>query len=78
MVRTRITTLAATVGVAGRVATLGAAPAAAHERRAAGRYQLVVGFGAEPDYAGERNSVQVRITDAAGKPVVDAGDGRAR
>jgi hypothetical protein len=71
MVRTRITTLAAAVGVAGLVAALGAA----HERRAAGRYQLVVGFGTEPAYAGERNSVQVRITDAAGKPVVDAGDG---
>ena len=75
MVRTRITALAVAVGVAGLVAALGVAPAAAHERRAAGRYQLVVGFGSEPAYAGERNSVQVRIADAAGKPVVDAGDG---
>jgi hypothetical protein len=75
MVWTRIAALAAAVGVAGLLAALGAAPAAVHERRAAGRYQLVVGFGSEPAYAGERNSVQVRIADAAGKPVVDAGGG---
>jgi hypothetical protein len=75
MVRTRIAALVVAVGVAGLLAALGAAPAAAHERRAAGRYQLVVGFGSEPAYAGERNSVQVRIADATGKPVVDGGDG---
>ena len=75
MIRTRITAVAAAVGVAGLLVALGAAPAAAHERRTAGRYRLVVGFGTEPAYAGERNSVQVRISDAKGRPVTNLGEG---
>jgi hypothetical protein len=54
------------------VAALLAAPAAAHESRKAGGYQYVVGFGDEPAYAGEKNSVQVMVSDAAGKPVRNA------
>ena len=49
-----------------------AAPAAAHERRQAGGYSYVVGFGDEPAYAGEKNSVSVAITDGAGRPVRNA------
>jgi hypothetical protein len=49
-----------------------AAPAAAHERRQAGGYGFVVGFGDEPAYAGEKNSVQVQVTGGAGQPVRNA------
>jgi len=44
-------------------------PAAAHEERQVGSYQLAVGWEAEPTYAGEPNGVQVFIQDASGKPV---------
>jgi hypothetical protein len=54
------------------LAVLVAAPAAAHEGRKAGGYNLVVGFGDEPAYAGEKNSVQVTVTDGAGQPVRNA------
>jgi hypothetical protein len=40
-----------------------ASPAGAHERRKAGEYHYVVGFGDEPAYAGEKNSVQVLVSD---------------
>jgi hypothetical protein len=53
------------------LAVLLAAPAAAHERRQAGAYSYVVGFGDEPAYAGEKNSVQVMATDG-GQPVRNA------
>ena len=49
-----------------------ASPAAAHERRQAGGHSYVVGFGDEPAYAGEKNSVQVMVTDGAGQPVRNA------
>jgi hypothetical protein len=54
------------------LAALLASPAAAHERRQAGGYSYVVGFGDEPAYAGEKNSVSVAITDGAGRPVRNA------
>jgi hypothetical protein len=54
------------------LAALLASPAAAHERRQAGGYSYVVGFGDEPAYAGEKNSVSVAITDSAGRPVRNA------
>lgn len=37
--------------------------AAAHERRTVGSYQLVVGFLAEPAYAGQPNGLDLRVTD---------------
>ena len=49
-----------------------ASPAGAHERRQASGYSYVVGFGDEPAYAGEKNSVQVMVSDGAGKPVRNA------
>jgi hypothetical protein len=51
-----------------------ATPAVAHEDRKSGKLRLVVGFGDEPAYAGEKNSVQLILSDGAGKPVVDLGD----
>jgi hypothetical protein len=51
------------------------APAAfAHEEREVGDLEMVVGFGTEPAYAGQPNSVQL-ILFHDGKAVVDAGDG---
>ena len=63
--------------VAGLVAAFGvsgAGTAWAHEERTVGRYVLAVGFGTEPAYAGQQNSVQVLLHDAkTDRPVVDLG-----
>lgn len=48
-----------------------AQPSRAHERIASGPLQFVIGWGTEPAYAGFMNSVQLRISDAAGNPVSD-------
>lgn len=53
----------------------GAGPASAHERRTAGAFQFVVGWGDEPAFSGAKNSVQVTITEAGGgAPVTDVVD----
>jgi len=45
-------------------------PVAAHERRNVGPYQVVVGFGSEPAFAGSTNGASIRITDTrTSKPV---------
>lgn len=50
-------------------------PAIAHQERNVGHYHFAVGFGDEPAYAGEKNSVQLILTNATtGKPVVDLGN----
>lgn len=49
-------------------------PAFAHEERTVGAYQIVVGWGDEPAYAGSKNSVQVILATKAGKPVSNLGD----
>jgi hypothetical protein len=67
----RILPLVATVGVAAMLLSVMAAPASAHEGRKVGKYELVVGFGDEPAYAGSKNSVQLMVSDASGKPVTD-------
>ena len=69
--RTRI--LAATVAatLAALLIPLLASPAAAHEEKTVGKYHFVVGFGDEPAYAGEKNSVQLILADAKDKPVTD-------
>jgi hypothetical protein len=54
------------VGVAG--------PASAHERREVGQQVFVVGFGEEPAYAGQPNSVQLLLSDLKERPVTDLGD----
>lgn len=53
--------------------TLSAAPASAHEQKTVGTYVLLVGFGDEPAYLGEKNFVQVFVHDANGKPVTVGG-----
>jgi hypothetical protein len=70
----RTMSLAVALGLGALLASLLAAPAAAHEDRKSGKLSLAVGFGDEPAYAGERNSVQLILSDGAGKPVVDLGD----
>jgi hypothetical protein len=52
------------------------APASAHVLKTAGPYHLLIGFGSEPTYAGEQNSVFLLLTDAkTGAPIVDEGLG---
>jgi hypothetical protein len=55
------------------VLLLTAAPALAHEGRKLGDLEMVVGWGTEPAYAGEVNSVQLLLVHH-GEPVVDLGD----
>jgi hypothetical protein len=50
-----------------------AGPASAHEERDVGKYTFAVGFGQEPAYAGQPNSVQMFLSQN-GKPVNDLGD----
>jgi hypothetical protein len=70
----RIAPVLAVVGVATLVVPVLALPASAHEQRTVGRYHVEVGFGDEPAYAGERNSVVLLLADAHDKPVTDLGD----
>jgi hypothetical protein len=60
--------------LAGLLIPLLAGPAAAHQAKTVGKYHFVVGFGDEPAYAGEKNSVQLLLADANDKPVTDLGD----
>jgi hypothetical protein len=57
----------------GAFVLLWAAPALAHESRKLGHLEMEVGWGAEPAFAGEVNSVQVLLVHD-GQPVVDLGD----
>jgi hypothetical protein len=50
-----------------------AASALAHEERTIGKFHVAVGFGDEPAYAGQENSVQMFIHDANDNPVTDLG-----
>jgi hypothetical protein len=67
---TRLLRLVIALGGAVLLAALAAAPASAHAEKQAGRYAFVVGFGDEPAYAGQPNSLQVVIT-RDGKPATD-------
>jgi hypothetical protein len=52
----------------------GAAPAWAHEARDVGAYHFLVGWGSEPAFVGQENSIQLILTDrATGKPVMNLG-----
>jgi hypothetical protein len=66
----RLLRVAFVLGAAALLAALAAAPASAHAERKAGRYSFVVGFGTEPAYAGQPNSLQV-IISRDGKPATD-------
>jgi hypothetical protein len=46
----------------------------AHEHRTVGTVQMTVGWGDEPTYTGFKNSVQLILQDAAGKPITDLVD----
>lgn len=65
--------MAFVLGAAVLLAAVVATPASAHTERKAGRYSFVVGFGTEPAYAGQPNSMQV-IISRDGKPATDLGD----
>jgi hypothetical protein len=66
--------LLAVVGsLAASLVLLGAAPASAHVEKSIGPIDLEIGFGTEPAYVGQPNSVQV-IPSEHGGPVVDLGD----
>jgi hypothetical protein len=62
---------AAAVVLAVLLVPLLAVPASAHGEHKVGNYTFVVGFGTEPAYAGETNSVQLMISNGD-KPVTDA------
>jgi hypothetical protein len=61
--RIRIASFAMLIGV------LLCAGAAAHERKAAGKFHLVIGWGDEPAFSGAKNAVEIDLTDGAGKPI---------
>jgi hypothetical protein len=67
---TRVLRVAFVLGAAAMLAALAAAPASAHAEKQVGRYSFVVGFGDEPAYAGQPNSLQV-IISRDGKPATD-------
>jgi hypothetical protein len=67
--------IAVAIGIPAAVVGLVASPASAHEARTVGAYHFLVGWGAEPAYAGYQNSVQLILTNASdGKPVASIGD----
>ena len=66
----RLLRVAFVLGTAALLAALAAAPASAHAERQVGRYSFVIGFGTEPAYAGQPNSLQVLIS-RDGKPATD-------
>jgi hypothetical protein len=70
----RIASLAVALVLGALLAAAWAGPASAHEGKQVGRFRFVVGFGDEPAYAGQKNSVQLLLSDAAGKPVTNLGD----
>jgi hypothetical protein len=67
---TRLLRVVLVLGGAVLLAALAAAPASAHVERSAGRYSFEIGFGTEPAYAGQPNSMQVLIS-RDGKPATD-------
>lgn len=67
--------LGATLALSGTLAAAGTTPALAHEERAAGGVEFVVGWGDEPAYTGFRNSVEITVSEPGGRPVTDVGDG---
>jgi hypothetical protein len=72
--RRRILAALVAATLAGLLIPLLASPASAHQAKTVGKYHFVVGFGDEPAYAGEKNSVQLLLADANDKPVTDLTD----
>lgn len=77
MTRMTVVRLRAALAVLAGLVVLGiASPASAHEGREVGEYEMIVGFGDEPAYAGFLNSVQlILLHHDTSEPVVDLGDG---
>lgn len=69
----RTASLIAALGAGTVLMTLSAPPAAAHEARTVDGIDMEVGWGTEPAYAGETNSVQI-LLNHGGTPVTDLGD----
>jgi hypothetical protein len=65
--------LVVTGGLMLTMLVLVAGPAAAHEEREVGGLGFVVGFGQEPAYAGQPNSVQLLLSKG-GNPITDLAD----
>jgi hypothetical protein len=65
--------LAVTGGLMLTMLVVLAGPAAAHEEREVDSLHMAVGFGQEPAYAGQPNSVQLLLS-RGGKPITDLGD----
>jgi len=71
----RLAALSAGALVAATMFTvLSAGPASAPVVKKVGSYIFTVGFGAEPVYVGQQNSVQLILEHANGKPVTDLTD----
>lgn len=68
---TRVFVLSAVLAI---LVVVSAAPASAHEFRKVGKWNLVVGWGTEPAYAGFPNTVQMIITDQKDVGLADLGD----
>jgi len=73
-VNKRLVPIAAAIGVAALLVPLAATPAFAHEERDFSVFHVEVGFGDEPPYIGEKNSVQLLLSSKDGKPITDLGD----
>jgi hypothetical protein len=69
----RMMRLVVTGGLLLTMLVLLAVPAAAHEEREVGGFHVAVGFGQEPAYAGQPNSVQLLLSKGD-KPITDLGD----
>jgi hypothetical protein len=75
MMRRKCTAILVTSVLAGLLLLVAASPAAAHTTKKVGAYNFVVGWGSEPAYAGQQNSVQLVLTKlSTGKPVVNLGN----
>ena len=66
--------LALTGGLLLTMLVLLAGPAGAHEGRHVGDLEMVVGFGEEPAFAGQPNSVELLLFHHGGEPIIDLGD----
>jgi hypothetical protein len=65
--------LGVAAGLASFLILAGAPAASAHAQRQVGPIHIEIGFGTEPAYVGQPNSVQIILTEHA-SPVVDLGD----
>jgi hypothetical protein len=68
-----IRALAVACALAGLTVIAGAPPALAHAQRQTGPIHMEIGFGTEPAYVGQPNSVQIILTEH-GRAVVGPGD----